>query len=124
MVDLIGGLDDPSNEGPRRRTSPIFLHVRMLRPFLTLTLMFLSLPLVLGGYGRNMFINLGYRAGHLGALLRHQSPLPVPRRQRRPGPSPGRLAAPLLLRDARHLAVGPHQDVSAAWRPASRGQIR
>ena len=37
----------------------MFIHSRLLRPLLGLTLMFLSLPLVLGGDGRNMFINLG-----------------------------------------------------------------
>jgi lipopolysaccharide export system permease protein len=37
----------------------VFLHARILRPLSSLTLMFLALPLVLGGTGRNMFINLG-----------------------------------------------------------------
>ena len=36
---------------------------RGLRPLLSLNLMLLSLPLVLGGYGRNMFINLGLSLG-------------------------------------------------------------
>ncbi len=51
----------------------IFLHTRLLRPFLSLSLLFMSLPLVLGGYGRNMFINLGFALGNsalfYGALL-------------------------------------------------------
>jgi lipopolysaccharide export system permease protein len=38
----------------------MFVHVRILRPFLGLNLLFMSLPLVLGGYGRNTFINLGF----------------------------------------------------------------
>ena len=40
------------------------IHSRLIRPFLSLTLMFMSLPLVLGGYGRNMFINLGFALGN------------------------------------------------------------
>jgi lipopolysaccharide export system permease protein len=38
-----------------------------------MALLFMSLPLVLGGYGRNMFINLGFALGNsaifYGALL-------------------------------------------------------
>ncbi len=41
----------------------VFLHSRILRPCLALNLMFLSLPLVLGGFGRNMFVNLGLSLG-------------------------------------------------------------
>jgi lipopolysaccharide export system permease protein len=37
----------------------VFLHARLLRPLASLALLGLSLPLVLGGQGRNMFINLG-----------------------------------------------------------------
>ena len=37
---------------------------RLLRPFLSLCLLFMTLPLVLGGYGRNMFINLGLALGN------------------------------------------------------------
>ena len=48
----------------------VFLHNRMLRPLLGLNLLLLSLPLVLGGYGRNMFVNLGVLARHVGPLLR------------------------------------------------------
>ena len=51
----------------------IFVHARILRPFLGLILLFMSLPLVLGGYGRNMFINLGFALGNsalfYGAIL-------------------------------------------------------
>ncbi len=61
-VDLIRGLTLPSNESNRIEMA-VFLHSRILRPALSLTLMFMSLPLVLGGYGRNMFINLGLSLG-------------------------------------------------------------
>ena len=37
-----------------------------MRPILSMTLMFMTLPLVLGGYGRNMFINLGFALGNSG----------------------------------------------------------
>ncbi len=42
----------------------IFVHLRLLRPVLGFTLLLMSLPLVLGGYGRNMFINLGFALGN------------------------------------------------------------
>lgn len=46
--------------GKTERTEyTVYLHARILRPLASLTLMFLSLPLVLGGTGRNMFLNLG-----------------------------------------------------------------
>jgi lipopolysaccharide export system permease protein len=60
--DLIKGLNDPANE-PEKQEIAVFLHSRILRPIVTLNLMLLSLPLVLGGYGRNMFINLGLSLG-------------------------------------------------------------
>jgi lipopolysaccharide export system permease protein len=60
--ELIRGLADPANE-PERQEIAVFLHGRILRPMSSLTLMLLSLPLVLGGYGRNMFINLGLSLG-------------------------------------------------------------
>jgi lipopolysaccharide export system permease protein len=59
-TDLIEGLSDPSTEGSSERSQvEMFVHVRILRPVLGLNLLFMSLPLVLGGYGRNTFINLG-----------------------------------------------------------------
>ena len=64
MGELLDGLGDPASEGTERTDIAIDLHVRLLRPILTLTLMFMSLPLVLGGYGRNMFINLGFALGN------------------------------------------------------------
>src|SRR3954451_14448173 len=60
--DLIRGLYDPANE-PEKQEMAVFLHGRLLRPVISLNLLLLSLPLVLGGYGRNMFINLGLSLG-------------------------------------------------------------
>lgn len=57
-VDLIEALADPSN-APEKLDISVFLHGRLIRPLASFTLMLLSLPLVLGGSGRNMFINLG-----------------------------------------------------------------
>jgi lipopolysaccharide export system permease protein len=72
--DLLEGLTDPSTEeGSERIDVSMFVHVRILRPFLGLNLLFMSLPLVLGGFGRNTFINLGLALGNTaifyGALL-------------------------------------------------------
>jgi lipopolysaccharide export system permease protein len=71
--DLIQGLSDPSTEGTERNDVAMFVHGRILRPFLGLNLLFMSLPLVLGGYGRNAFINLGFALGNsamfYGAIL-------------------------------------------------------
>jgi lipopolysaccharide export system permease protein len=58
-LDLIKGLSDPANEHEKLDIS-VFLHGRILRSCLALALLCVSLPLVLGGYGRNMFINLGF----------------------------------------------------------------
>ncbi len=55
---LIEALHDPSN-GPERANISVFLHGRLLRPVLNITLLMLSLPFILGGLGRNMFLNLG-----------------------------------------------------------------
>ena len=57
-IELIRGLFDPINE-PERLEMEVFLHGRLLRPVLSLALLMLSLPIVLGSDGRNMFINLG-----------------------------------------------------------------
>jgi lipopolysaccharide export LptBFGC system permease protein LptF len=63
--DLLHGLTDPSTgEGSERNDVAMFVHLRFLRPFLGMNLLFMSLPLVLGGYGRNMFINLGFALGN------------------------------------------------------------
>jgi lipopolysaccharide export system permease protein len=59
--DLLQGLTDPSTEeGSERNDVAMFVHVRFLRPFLAMNLLLMSLPLVLGGFGRNTFINLGF----------------------------------------------------------------
>jgi lipopolysaccharide export system permease protein len=63
--ELIRALDDTTHHADRNDMA-VFLHARNLRPFLSLTLLALSLPLVLGGYGRNMFINLGLALGTSG----------------------------------------------------------
>ena len=63
--DLILALSDPSNLGERGDIS-IFLHSRIIRPLAAFNLMLLSLPLVLGGAGRNMFVNLGMSLGTSG----------------------------------------------------------
>jgi lipopolysaccharide export system permease protein len=71
--DLLQSLTDPSLEGTQALDVAIFLHGRLLRPILSMALLFMSLPLVLGGYGRNMFINLGFALGNsalfYGALI-------------------------------------------------------
>jgi lipopolysaccharide export system permease protein len=72
--DLLEGLTDPSTEeGSERRDVSIFVHSRILRPILAMNLLFMSLPLVLGGYGRNAFINLGFALANsaifYGAIL-------------------------------------------------------
>ncbi len=64
MLDLLRGLVDPATDRYDRADIETLIHSRVLRPFLALTLMFMSLPLVLGGYGRNMFVNLGFAMGN------------------------------------------------------------
>ena len=64
MGDLFRTLVDPATDRYDRSDVEMLIHTRVLRPFLALTLMFMSLPLVLGGYGRNMFINLGFALGN------------------------------------------------------------
>ncbi|MBV8487320.1 MAG: LptF/LptG family permease, partial [Planctomycetaceae bacterium] len=64
MGELIDGLVDSATEEADRADITMSIHTRLIRPFLSLTLMFMSLPLVLGGYGRNMFINLGFALGN------------------------------------------------------------
>ena len=58
-VDLIGALREASNK-PEWTDIEVFVHARLVRPLASLALLGLSLPLVLGGQGRNMFINLGF----------------------------------------------------------------
>ena len=65
--ELIAATQDPAC-GPEWTDITIFLHARLLRPLLSLALLFVSLPLVLGGDGRNMFINLGLSLGTSAAF--------------------------------------------------------
>ena len=65
--DLIRGLSDSANDSEKTDIA-VFLHNRLLRPCLALTLLFLTLPQVLGGYGRNMFVNLGISLGTAGVF--------------------------------------------------------
>ncbi len=63
--DLVRALGDPSSPSEAVQVG-VFLHGRLVRPITSLVLLFLSLPLVLGGEGRNMFINLGLSLGTSG----------------------------------------------------------
>ena len=60
--DLLRTLREPIGEIEKTEIG-VFLHARLLRPLLSMTLLFLSLPLVLGGGTRGMFINLGLSLG-------------------------------------------------------------
>jgi lipopolysaccharide export system permease protein len=57
-ADLIRALRESCNK-PEWTDIEVFLHARLVRPLASLALLGLSLPLVLGGQGRNMFVNLG-----------------------------------------------------------------
>jgi lipopolysaccharide export system permease protein len=57
-IDLFQSLTDPASDSERTRIAG-YLHMRLLRPMMSLILLCLSLPLVMGGQNRNMFINLG-----------------------------------------------------------------
>jgi lipopolysaccharide export system permease protein len=60
--ELLRGIYDPVN-AQEKDAIAVSLHGRILRPLMSLNLLLLSLPLVLSGYGRNMFINLGLSLG-------------------------------------------------------------
>jgi lipopolysaccharide export system permease protein len=64
MGEALDGLADPASDVTERGDITVNIHFRLLRPILALTLLFMTLPLVLGGYGRNMFINLGFALGN------------------------------------------------------------
>ncbi len=66
-MDLMQSLSDPASSSERMEIA-VFLHGRILRSFLSLTLMFLGLPIVLGGVGGNMFINLALSLGLSGVF--------------------------------------------------------
>lgn len=65
--DLVRALREPSNK-PEWTDIEVFVHARLVRPLASLALLGLSLPLVLGGQGRNMFINLGLSLATSGAF--------------------------------------------------------
>ena len=65
--DLVRAISSPTNMGDRVDIQ-VFLHGRLIRPLLGFNLMLLSLPLVLGGAGRNMFVNLGMSLGTSGVF--------------------------------------------------------
>jgi lipopolysaccharide export system permease protein len=65
--ELLRAMGDPTNAGDREAIE-LFLHGRLIRPLLGFNLMLLSLPLVLGGAGRNMFVNLGMSLGTSGVF--------------------------------------------------------
>ncbi len=56
--ELIVALREMHNK-PEWVDIEVFLHSRMIRPLAALALLGISLPIVLGGQGRNMFVNLG-----------------------------------------------------------------
>ena len=116
MGELLDGLSDSASDRTELNEITIYIHVRVLRPILALTLLFMSLPLVLGGYGRNMFINLGFALGNSAHLLRRGDPLPVPGLERRPAALAGGLAAAVHLRPAGVRAMGLDPDLSNADR--------
>jgi lipopolysaccharide export system permease protein len=64
LGELLDGLADPSSDRTELSDITMTVHTRLMRPILAITLMFMSLPLVLGGYGRNMYINLGFALGN------------------------------------------------------------
>ncbi len=60
--DLFRALTEADDETSSPEIA-VALHTRVMRPFLSLSLLFVSLPQVLSGYGRNMFISLGLSLG-------------------------------------------------------------
>lgn len=61
-TELVRAFADQGNRSERTKLA-VFLHGRMVRPLTSVILLLLSLPLVLGGEGRNMFVNLGLSLG-------------------------------------------------------------
>jgi lipopolysaccharide export system permease protein len=61
-VELIQTLSQPIGQTERTEIS-VYLHTRIIRPLTTLCLLCLSLPLVLGGGSKGMFVNLGLSLG-------------------------------------------------------------
>jgi lipopolysaccharide export system permease protein len=63
-ADLLQALTNTWTAESERSNVSIFVHSRLLRPILSIILLCMSLPLVLGGFGRNSFINLGFALGN------------------------------------------------------------
>ncbi len=103
--DLIRGLTDPANEQDKADIA-IFLHTRLLRPALSLALLCLTLPQVLGGYGRNMFVNLGISLGTAALFYGMSFLAQIPRFACVPLARTRRLGALDRLRLVRGLSVG------------------
>lgn len=62
--ELLKGLADRGADPRDSHEIALFLHNRLLRPAMSLILLFMTLPLVLSGYGRNSFISLGLALGN------------------------------------------------------------
>jgi lipopolysaccharide export system permease protein len=62
--ELLNGLADRGADPRDSHEIALFLHNRLLRPAMSLILLFMTLPLVLSGYGRNSFISLGLALGN------------------------------------------------------------
>jgi lipopolysaccharide export system permease protein len=62
--DLLQALTNSWTAESEQINVAVFVHTRLLRPFLAINLLCMSLPLVLGGFGRNTFINLGFALGN------------------------------------------------------------
>jgi len=63
-TDLLQALTNTWTAPSERINVAVFIHSRLLRPILAINLLCMSLPLVLGGFGRNTFINLGFALGN------------------------------------------------------------
>ena len=118
-MDLMHSLSDPANSSERMEIA-VFLHGRILRSLLSLNLMFLSLPIVLGGVGGNMFINLALSLGLSGVFYARRLHVALPRHQRHPLARAGGVGPADRLRDAGRLPLGLDQDLSG--RPSGGGR--
>jgi lipopolysaccharide export system permease protein len=63
-TELLQALTNTWTAESERNNVSVFVHMRLLRPILAINLLCMSLPLVLGGFGRNTFINLGFALGN------------------------------------------------------------
>ena len=102
----------------------MFVHGRILRPFLGLNLLFMSLPLVLGGYGPEHVHQPGLCAREFGDLLRSDPLLSVSghasgisRRSCQPGCRSDRFWSD------RRLALGSDSDLTIARAWCRRGGL-